>query len=1042
MTSDYNKIREDNIREYGEGTRHLAFLGRLYTDRTHFIFELLQNAEDARASRIRFRLFEDRLEVTHDGRLFNESDVRGLCGVGEGTKREDLTQIGKFGIGFKSVYAYTSTPEIHSGDENFVIEDYVRPFYKEPRKLEDPWTTLFILPLNAEGMGSETACQEIGLCLRNLNARTLLFLRSIEEIGYELPDGTDGEYLREEHCKGSGRRIITVIGQNNGQEEGESWLVFERSVMVQDGSCKVRVEAGFYLETNKKDETESIDKIDDAPLIVYFPTEKDTKLGFLIHGPYRTTPARDNVPKNDAFNKKLIEETAELVIESLRQLKEMELLSVSLLEALPISTVDFPENSMFYPIFRRVQEALLSEALLPADNGTFVAASNAKLVRGAELAKLLNQDQLCALFQSGDEMRWLSGRITQDRTPDLRSYLMNELNVDEVTPEKFASSLSEGFLEKQPDEWFIRLYTFLLGQKALWRPGRWSPGILRNKPILRLQDGKNVAPFRDADSLKSTESPNAYLAVGTDIETSFPIVRLSISQHEEARKFLEDLGILELDIVAEVVESVLPKYMTGETIPAEMHKQDIVKIERAYRTDSLEKRNRLREELLKIPFILAEFRNGENRYCNPSKVYFETDELKLYFSENDLYGFVDPEYPQSVRALLEKLGITNTVRVTKRGKNSKGHVVIKKYHGRHERGIDGFDPDIKVDGLENAIQHPSVEKSAFIWKEVAIPNADCIRGIVERSSRQTYEASDRKEKTSHFGKLLIETAWLPNSDGSLHKPNELTIDDLHESFDRNEKLADQLGMQKNDVAKLADKIGVKTETIQLARQLEENPEQLAKVREFLSQKAEGQKPEFPKSTANSPERRRKRVTEHYEAASEKKYETLERSIRTTRNEIDSGTYLKNQYTNKDRQLICQICEEEMPFRKRNGEHYFEAVEALSRDYFPKELSPQFLALCPLCAAMYKEFIKGDADTMKKLYDALKASDKPEVPLTLGKLETKLRFVETHWRDMQTILQTEMAIVDHQDMWSEQDQEDLTLASLRYAETRYPEEEIV
>ena len=96
MASNYEKIREANIKEYGEGTRHLSFLGRLYTDRTHFIFELLQNAEDAGATKILFELFKDRLEVKHDGRPFTEPDVRGVCGVGEGTKAEDLTQIGKF----------------------------------------------------------------------------------------------------------------------------------------------------------------------------------------------------------------------------------------------------------------------------------------------------------------------------------------------------------------------------------------------------------------------------------------------------------------------------------------------------------------------------------------------------------------------------------------------------------------------------------------------------------------------------------------------------------------------------------------------------------------------------------------------------------------------------------------------------------------------------------------------------------------------------------------------------------------------------------
>ncbi|HCM14542.1 MAG TPA: hypothetical protein DHW79_01095, partial [Candidatus Cloacimonas sp.] len=128
MAIDFEKIRTDNIREYGEGTRHLAFLGRLYPDRTHFIYELLQNAEDVKATSVKFSLHSDRLEFEHNGRLFNEADVRGICGVGEGTKTEDLTLIGKFGIGFKSVYAITNNPEVHSGNDHFRIEHYVRPY--------------------------------------------------------------------------------------------------------------------------------------------------------------------------------------------------------------------------------------------------------------------------------------------------------------------------------------------------------------------------------------------------------------------------------------------------------------------------------------------------------------------------------------------------------------------------------------------------------------------------------------------------------------------------------------------------------------------------------------------------------------------------------------------------------------------------------------------------------------------------------------------------------------------------------------------------
>ena len=102
-------------------------------------------------------------------------------------------------------------------------------------------------------------------------------------------------------------------------------------------------------------------------------------------------------------------------------------------------------------------------------------------------------------------------------------------------------------------------------------------------------------------------------------------------------------------------------------------------------------------------------------------------------------------------------------------------------------------------------------------------------------------------------------------------------------------------------------------------------------------------------------------------------------------------------------MICQICKEEMPFRKRDGEYYFEAVEALSKEHFNKEHEAQFLALCPLCAAMYKEFVKRDETALEELYHALKNADELEVPLTLGEWETSVRFVEAHSSDIKTIL---------------------------------------
>lgn len=488
MPIDYKQICLDNIRRRGEEFDDIGRLisEQLYSDRSHFVYELLQNAEDALERRFRlypndnypckvqFRLFQDRMEFRHFGAPFNEEDVRGISDVLKGTKREDCIQIGTFGIGFKSVYGFTASPEIHSGDEHFIIKRYIRPEAKDPNFISIAnHETVFNFPFDHKELSDKNAFNLILKKLRELGPRILLFLRRIDEIEWSVePEGEKGQYLLDskkvKNCENV--RRVNVIGQNNGKDEEENWLVFNRQVPVADSDKQVSVEIAFRLQLSTKDKTESIVKIKNSPLIVYFPTEKVTNFGFLTQGPYRTTPSRDNILKGDDWNDTLVKETAYLLTDALPKLKALGLLSVSLLEALPIRMDDFEKDSMFYPIVVEVRKVLLSEDLLPADDGTFVSARNAKLARGVDLRKLLNQDQLRSLFQSTNSVKWLTGEITQD----LRAYLMIELKVEEVTADSFARKITQSFLSSHSDDWFIQFFGYLSGQEALWRPPRWN----------------------------------------------------------------------------------------------------------------------------------------------------------------------------------------------------------------------------------------------------------------------------------------------------------------------------------------------------------------------------------------------------------------------------------------------------------------------------------------------------------------------------------------------------------------------------------------
>ena len=107
-----------------------------YPDSAHFIYELLQNADDAIASEVEIILCHEALVFKHNGKehftISEENDsqkqygyINSITAVGRSPKSDN--KIGKFGVGFKSVFTYTDTPEIYDDKFRFKIENYMIP---------------------------------------------------------------------------------------------------------------------------------------------------------------------------------------------------------------------------------------------------------------------------------------------------------------------------------------------------------------------------------------------------------------------------------------------------------------------------------------------------------------------------------------------------------------------------------------------------------------------------------------------------------------------------------------------------------------------------------------------------------------------------------------------------------------------------------------------------------------------------------------------------------------------------------------------------
>lgn len=108
-----------------------------------------------------------------------------------------------------------------------------------------------------------------------------------------------------------------VRQETKKENEEISYLMFSRPVTgIQAGRT---IDIAFAVKVE-----ESCEYTFTAPkspyISVYFPTETESKLKFIVQGPYRTTPNRSSVPADDKDNIDLAEQTASLLRDSVIEL--------------------------------------------------------------------------------------------------------------------------------------------------------------------------------------------------------------------------------------------------------------------------------------------------------------------------------------------------------------------------------------------------------------------------------------------------------------------------------------------------------------------------------------------------------------------------------------------------------------------------------------------------------------------------------------------------------------------------------------------------
>jgi len=999
-----------------KGEINLDIFEDFYPDRAHFVYELLQNAEDAGATEIAFTLTPERLVCEHNGRAFTLADVTSITGLHDSTKANAQDKIGKFGVGFKSVFVYTQAPSVRSGDFAFRIVQLILP---EPIAPDGALNgrTRFEFPFDNLKKPPEEAYAEIASGLNELDEKTLLFLSSLQSVAWRIGTGSADEVLRVQHSDFH----FEVLKEVGGKTASSShFLKFDQAV---PGLEKPRVAVAFPLDilpgvrsfgsaARLADQLKII-PAEPGSVAVFFPAVKEASgLRFHLHGPFVPELSRASIKETNA-NTPLFEQLAALAAASLHRVKELGLLTTDFLSVLPNPQDQIPPR--YQGIRTAIIAAMKAQPLTPT-HGKGYAPANRLIQARASLKELLAEADIAFLVDhKGEPPLWAIGATQRNNRIDqflsgleirewglakfietLRKHARDEDGLYSIKPdEKFLS-----WLKQKPPAWMQELYALLHGE------AQNVSHQLKTLRIVRRSDGN------------LSRADQAFFATGTTAE-DVPVVDPAVyasgtskSEKDDAKKFLSEIGVREIG-EAEQIGLILKRRYTQEAkIPDDKTYLDDLKRFVAFVEET--GTGSLFDE-----FYI--FLGADGDWHTPGGIYLDRPYLDTGLAA--YYGaLTDDTKPRALHARYEKCGIANkilaefakeagvTVALEIRQDNcSKNPERQYLYSAGGNWTWNGVNRDYFIPHLDEMLKTPSLELSRLIWKTLTPLPA------YSEYLKATYRCNASHNAHVAASRLVHElraAKWIPQGEDEFVRPADASRELLPKGFpfDPGYALlkAIQFGetamrrsaqVQQKDAA--AKSLGfTDAAEAERARRFSDLPQ--AEQEKFLAEYESQNKPALPDRPLASPERRAHNVREQALRAPDKESEIRERSVSIGREDVkeQADLYLREHYRNADGEVTCQICKGPLPFKLDDGREYFEVVEFLPE--LTKRHPQNYLALCPNHSAMFR-IVNGSRETMREAFQTLPDN---ELAVVLAEQDLTIYFSKTHIIDLNAVLDAE------------------------------------
>lgn len=263
------------------------YIAESYHNRS--FIELLQNADDAKATKFKIIKNDGLLFVANDGRVFNQQDLESLCRSASSNKLRGET-IGYRGIGFKSVVGFSKEIHVLSGSleltfskkrtQSEIPQASRVPLIRVPhllssaeRELINPvqsilksegYTTIFVF--------TGVTANEIESEFDSFEYNSLIFLRNIVQTEISLKETVITKITKFQISDSEFKLSLKTL------ERVTDWLISQ----VQKSSIAFSInEGGIYKLPQEK-----------SVIHAFLPTEDCNGLGVLINGNFSTDPSR------------------------------------------------------------------------------------------------------------------------------------------------------------------------------------------------------------------------------------------------------------------------------------------------------------------------------------------------------------------------------------------------------------------------------------------------------------------------------------------------------------------------------------------------------------------------------------------------------------------------------------------------------------------------------------------------------------------------------------------------------------------------------